>query len=271
MSTWTARPNLFLVGVMKAGTTTIYDALRQHPDVYMTPVKEPNYLAWGDRPLAFTGPGDEETVRLSFTRESSYAALFAWHDGERLVGEASTSSLGSERATERILAMAPDASILIILRDPVDRAYATYRRLCLVGRERLRTFEEALAAEDARLAAGWEPIWAYAQSGRYAEHIERHLRCFPAGRVHVLFYDDLAADPSRTVRRLYARLGVDDTFRPDLRRRYNRSAGLASPAGPLTGATARSLRDCYADDLARLVELIGPVPSSWPQVRSCPS
>ncbi len=202
-------------------------------------------------------------MRLTFTRESSYALLFDGYGDEPVIGDASTSAFASDRALRRIADMSPDATILVLLREPVDRAYTTYRRLCLVGREVLPTFEEALAAECDRRTAGWEPIWWYAESSRYAGHLERYLREFPEGNVHVWFYDDLQASPLAAVQQVYRCVGLDDTFVPDLTRRYNRSAGLPSTAGPLLDATARRLQEEFAGDVERVAELVGSVPSSW--------
>ena len=113
-------PNLFLVGAAKAGTTSVYDELARHPAIYMSPMKEPHYFSR-------IQPSPERAAFFPHvTDEDEYMALFDGVTEERLVGEASTSYLWDASAAERIQSVAPEASILIMLRNPVERAYSQY-------------------------------------------------------------------------------------------------------------------------------------------------
>jgi hypothetical protein len=143
---------------------------------------------------------------------------FATRNGERRAGEASVWYLFSTQAAAEIHAFNPEARIIIMLREPAEMLHSLYHQFRFDGNEHLRTFEEALAAEDERragrrltrqtyLAQGL----VYRETARYTEQVRRYFDVFGRERVHVIIYDDLAAD----VRAVYCRalefLGVDST------------------------------------------------------------
>ena len=113
-------PNLFLVGAAKAGTTSLYDALARNPAIFMSPVKEPHYFSRIE-------PSPERRAFFPHVAdEASYLELFDGAADEELLGEASTSYLWEPGTAERIREQSPRARILIMLRDPVERAYSQY-------------------------------------------------------------------------------------------------------------------------------------------------
>jgi hypothetical protein len=215
-------PNFLVIGAAKAGTSAFFHFLTRHPDVFGCPVKEPNFLAFESEPVEFHGPGDEEVVRRTVTDPAAYRALFSGARDEAAVGEASAFYLYWPRAAEAISRLLPDARLIALLRDPVERAYSSYRHLVRDGHETL-TFEAALEEEPARIAAGWQPLWHYRAAGRYCGQLERYLARVPRSRMLVLLYDDFVADPARVLARTYSFLGVDPGFEPDLARTLNPS------------------------------------------------
>ncbi len=296
----TAFPNFFLIGASKAGTTSLYAYLGQHPDVFMSPVKEPNYFAFAGQVMAFRGPEDAERInRNTITSLDAYRALFDGVAGEKAVGEASHWYLYHPDAAERIRAMVPHAKLIALLRDPVERAYSAYFHMRRSGRETLPDLRAAVAAEPERIAAGW--AWGrYVQRGRYFEQLKRYYDRFPAGQIFVALYEDFRADPVGVTRQVYRFLGVDDDFEPDTRIRYNPSGvprrrwleKLLSPGigrvpslrrlvpdalyraklslqarnlerPPLSEAERRQLRALFADDVEKLEALIGRDLSHW--------
>lgn len=217
-------PNFLIVGAAKAGTSSLYHYLAPHPDVFMSPTKETNFFALGGRPAAFRGPGDDEFInRHSVHDEGRYRDLFAAGGAARRVGEASPLYLYDEHAPRRIAATLPDVKLVAVLRDPVDRCYASYLHMRREGREPIDDFEEALAAEPDRVAAGWEFIWHYQRVSRYAEQVERYRACFEADQFRFFLYDDLVAEPMRFWHDLCAFLGLDPDPVPDLAERHNRT------------------------------------------------
>ena len=216
-------PNTFVIGAAKSGTTSLYDYLRQHPDVFMSPVKEPCYFAYAENPPEMAGPGDEEANRESgvvYTLDE-YRALFARATTEFIVGEASPVYLYDEDAPRLLREHCPDASLIAVLRNPIVRAHSHYLQLVQSGREPLEDFEAALDAEDERVAAGWEWSWHYRRMGFYGEQLARYLEVYDREQLHVYRFGELTADPVGFAQTVYRALGVDPSFTPDtgIRRR----------------------------------------------------
>ncbi|MDP9406095.1 MAG: sulfotransferase [Actinomycetota bacterium] len=258
-----AGPNFLVVGAAKAGTTALYDYLRQHPDVYMSALKETNYLALQGQRVAFTGPGDDATInRLSVTTASGYAAQFAGVTTETAVGEASPLYLYDPAVPQRVATQLPDAKVLAVLRHPAERAYSAFLHATRDGREPLGDFAAALADEPARVRAGWEHLWHYAGMGFYGAQLERWCAALGRNRVHAFLYDDLVADPAGALRSCFAFLGVDGAFVPDMRVHPNASRGRDG-CPPLDAGVRAALVDVYRDDVARLQRLLGRDLSTW--------
>jgi Sulfotransferase domain len=187
-------PNLFIPGVEKGGTASLWQYLDAHPDVFMSKVKEPSFFTTDRHEAAKT--------------EGSYLSLFEgrW---ERWRGEASVKYFYDELAPGRIDGTVPGARILIILRNPVERAYSAYWGTVRSGYER-RSFREAVEIE---LAGGpafdaENPRKAYVRRSYYREPVERFLSTF-GERVRVLFLEELREDPRGEMGAVYAFLGID--------------------------------------------------------------
>ena len=196
-------PNLFVVGAAKAGTTSLWRYLGEHPEIFMTYFKEPHFFS-GHRP--FRAPCVHD--------EAAYLRLFA-PARTPFRGEASTSYLHVEAAAARIKHASPDARIVIGVRDPVERSHSMYWQRVRVGVER-RSFAAAVAAE---LEPGLPPQrGGYVSHVRHARNVARFLGLFGAN-VHVVVFEELIGDVRRELRRLFDFLGVDpavaDGMRPD--------------------------------------------------------
>jgi hypothetical protein len=198
------RPDFFIVGAFKAGTTSLYEYLRQHPQVFMPFHKEPMY---------FGADLDPRYRRMS---EDEYLRLFADARPDQRVGEASPWYLYSSSAAAEIQAFAPNAQIIVMLRNPVDVMYAQHSQLLFNQRENLADFGEALAAEDDRRAGRRIPAGAlrreplfYRHSVRFVEQVRRYLDVFGRERVHIIVHEDLRDDTAGVVRGTFEFLGVD--------------------------------------------------------------
>jgi len=221
-------PNFLIIGAAKAGTTAVYAYLSQHPQVFMSEWKEPSFFALEGNPTPFAGPRDAVGERQRTRNLARYQELFRDAGHQLAVGEASTLYLFTEQAAARIRHYLPDVKLIAILRNPVERAYSAYRYLRRDEREPLPSFEEALAAEDSRLLANWEPIWAYRGGGRYYAQIKRYLDLFPRDQIAIYLYEDFERRPAGVLREMFAFLGVDSTFEPDMSIRYNVSGDVRS-------------------------------------------
>jgi hypothetical protein len=216
-------PNFFFIGVAKSGSTSLYHYLAQHPDVFMSTPKEPRYFAYLADPRHFTGPGDERVWDRAVTEHDAYCSLFSKAGAARAVGEASVIYLPHRATAETIARHVPDARIIALLRDPVERAHSAFLYHCRDAYETCSTFEEALAAEPGRIGAGWHYGWHYRDQGHYHRNLTPYYEHFDAAQIRVFLTDDLARDAEATLAEAYRFLGVDDSFKPDMRRRHNRS------------------------------------------------
>ena len=182
MARW---PNFFIVGAPRSGTTSLYVYLKGHPDVFMPPEwKEPGYFISWDYQLP-------ERV----TNERDYLGLFARADGKRAIGEATPLYLYDPRAPSRIKAAVPHAKIIMLLRDPIDRAYSHYLLGVRTGAEQ-RSFYTAVTDELGPALKSIEATWPfYVQIGLYYEQVKRYLDTFGSAQVRIYLFDDLEKDP----------------------------------------------------------------------------
>ena len=216
------RPNFLIIGAPRSGTTALYEGLAQHPDIFMSPRKEPWFAGFTGDPGPWRGPRDAQPVRSW----EEYDRLFADAKGERAVGEASTLYLYAPQAPRRIQESLPEVRLIAILRNPVERAYSNFLEHVQEGRETELDFARALEAESARLARGWAPSWAYAGLGFYGEQLARYFAAFPRERLLVLLHDELRQERAAVYRRIFRFLGVDEAFAPALPPRTNENSGV---------------------------------------------
>jgi hypothetical protein len=217
-------PNFLIIGAGKSGTTSLYAYLAQHPQIYMSPAKEPGYFAFAGQTLTFSGPGDAAGINRSLiTDESKYCALFERSTDYPAVGEASPLYLHVPQAAARIRAAIPDCKLIAILRNPIDRAYSDYLYRRNNGNEPEAHFLSALQLESARIQKGWSPYCCYIDKGRYSEHLRRFYDLFPPSQIRLYLYEDLQHSSSNLLHDLFGYLNVESGFKPDMRLRYSAS------------------------------------------------
>jgi len=201
--------------------------------------KEPRFFALKGQTLAFNGPGDMS--RFHFVTElEQYEALFDGVRTEKAVGEASPWYLYVPQSAERIKHHLPNAKLIAILRDPVDRAYSNFLHAQREELEPLADFTAAMDAEADRIAQNWSYRWHYKQKGFYFNQVKRYFDIFGQDRVKVYLYDDLKADPRQLLQNICGFLGVDETFEWDTSQRFNVAGTPRNRA--VAGALERSRR-----------------------------
>jgi hypothetical protein len=232
-------PNFLVIGVARGGTTSLDRYLSEHPQVFMAR-KEPNFFALEGVPLDFVGPATGIN-EVSVTRLAEYEALFDGVTDETAIGDASPLYLYWPGTAERIHRYVPRAKLIAILRNPADRAHSKYLHYLGYGQEPARDFADALRLEPERRAAHWSPYFSYVEMGRYAAQLRRYYELFDRAQIAVWLYDDLERDPASLMREVFRFLGVDESFRPDVRTRHN-PAGVPkqSPARRLVSRVARA-------------------------------
>ena len=202
-------PDFFIIGPPKAGTTALHAALAQHPELHLSRIKEPKYFLCGDRPPPQDGgPGDAHSYREWVWQRDRYEALFADAPAGTQSGESTPFYLSDLSAQKRIHDEIPDAKLIVILRDPVDRAYSNWTHLWSDGLEPIGNFLQACAEEDVRINKGWAPFWKYRQLGLYGEQLDHLFQLFPREQVHLFRYKELVDEPHRTLNRICEFLGV---------------------------------------------------------------
>jgi Sulfotransferase family len=218
-------PTFLVIGAARSGTTALTHFLRQHPEVFICNPKEPHFMAFAGRRVAFHGPGDDVTMNNeAITDYGAYQKLFRNHRGARAIGEGSVSTLYYyEPAIPNIRRYAPDTKLVVILRNPLDRAYSSFLYMTARGFEPLAEFEQALDEEHKRIEQGWHHIWHYTRMGLYSAQLQAFLEAFGPQRLKVLLYEDFNQHTTRVLAELYAYLGVRPDFRPDTSQILNRS------------------------------------------------
>ena len=213
----TRRPDLFIIGAPKCGTTSLYNYLQGHPEVFIPRPKEPNFFA-AER---------YANTRLSYPDDlDRYLALYREAGSARRIGDASTSYLESPDAPARIRDFQLDARIVAMLRDPVEMIHSLHGMRVAQGVEPKADFADALEAERRRPgfgSLGDQSSVHYRDRARYADMLPAWFATFGRERVNVIITEDMAADPEPIFVRLLEFLDIDRGYRPPTFRRYNTS------------------------------------------------
>jgi hypothetical protein len=266
-------PNFFIAGAPKTGTTSLYHWLSTHPEVYMSPLKEPCYFSFEMRPENFSSQYQAmirehmENVRRGLDRGlaqnsiegivsewTDYLRLFTGTTREKAIGEASVCYLWSQTAPRAIRECVPHARILLILRDPADRAFSQYLHYRSDGHATLsfRQHIERCLRIDRQLSA-YNPILEF---GMYAGQVARYLANFPRDQVRIWLYEETLKDPKMFHREVLEFLGVDPAGGTEIKKRHLEVSLARAPM--LTNVLKRariydSLRDALPSGLQRFV------------------
>jgi sulfotransferase family protein len=258
-------PDFMIIGAAKAGTTSLYWWLSDHPLVEPATRKEVHFFDYNH----FRG---RDWYRSHFPLERDRAAFAREHGRPPLTGEASASYLSHDWAPKRAAALLPNVKLVALFRDPVDRAYSQYQMSRREGVEEFPTFEEALARESERLAPEETRVladprynslalgaWSYLRRSRYDEHVARWLLYFPREQFLFLQAEGLFAQPHETLERVQSFLGLPPHRPEDLPRL--KWAGAYDALAP---ETREHLTDYFRPHNQRLRELTG-VDFDWPE------
>lgn len=294
--TQTIKPNFLIVGAAKAGTTSLYAYLKQHPAIFMPRWKELSLLI-----------GDPYGPLHQVKKEKYYYQVFIPAKNEKAIGEASTSYLFDPDAPRLIKEKLGMVRIVIVLRDPVSMAYSLYNHQLRKEGETITSFERALSAERLRYndpgfrkrCYGWHANYYYFLRGLYYHQVKRYLTTFGQENVLIHLFDDLVRDPVAVSQRTYHFLGVDKDVVPEIKihnpggrilsiPRFWEDAGLRRktasfifsvnplkkmplllkkmgmpPPAPLNPRTGKMLREKFINDISGLEKLIQRDLSAW--------
>jgi len=230
-------PNFFIVGAPKTGTTSLYHYLKQHPQIYMSPVKEPCYFASEVRFGRFSRefePAARRSSRLLrgylkgpmsgadpggiVVTWEDYLKLFKNVDNETAIGEASVCYLWSPTAAVNIRSAIPEAKIIMILRDPAERAYSQYLQYAASGLVK-RSFREQIERGARNSRREFDPLYPFLEYGLYYGQVKACLELFPSANVQISLYEEVWSDTAGFLNAIFEYLNVDSRFRADVSRR----------------------------------------------------
>ncbi len=216
-------PNFLIIGAQKCGTSSLYQYLKQHPQIYMSRIKEPQFLAIEGEPYLPRAKGSGGLARIQGIRDfETYCQQFQGVSDEIAIGEASALYIYVPKTIERIKHYIPDAKIIAILRQPVDRAYSHYlnwvqRNLETFNADFIKLFQE----EETRIRNDWSPSYHYKTRGFYYAQLKPYFENFRQEQFKIYLYDELRDNPVKLVQDILKFLNVDETFMPDFSEQYN--------------------------------------------------
>ncbi len=290
------KPNFLIVGAVKSGTTSLYEYLKQHPDIFMPEWKELSFFI-----------GDFFSPLHRVKKSNFYDKVFSKAHNQSAVGEVSTAYLYDMDSPKLIKKELGKIKIIILLRDPVAMSYSLYDHQLRREGETVESFEKALEREATRKADpnfrkkcyGWHANYYYYQRGQYYSQVKRYIDTFGKDYVLVILFEELVSETSSIVKNTFQFLGVDDTFVPEIKV-HNPAGGILNipkfwkdigvffktfqfvfsknlikkvphllrnvgrkPPQPINVATAKKLRKRFYEDICQLEQLIGKDLSAW--------
>lgn len=238
----TRLPNFFIVGAAKCGTTSLYHYLKKHPEVYLSPIKEPNHFCTDINPEEFSQQYKDIEKRKRLDLETytkgdmkrevwgyfvqsweHYKKLFKNVTNEKAIGEISNTYLFSNVAAKNIREKIPQAKIIAMLRNPADRIYSHYWANLRDGKTFL-SFADELEDDYRKPKKGWYVSHAYYEMGQYYQQVKRFYDQFPKEQIRIYIYDDFKSNQETIVRDMLEFLGVDSKVELDFSERYNQAA-----------------------------------------------
>jgi hypothetical protein len=230
-------PNFFIVGAVKSGTTSLYHYLQEHPDIYMCPIKEPHYFSKDIDPKKFN-ENYKKTIYIDLKkyfnkpilvrksiafieRWEDYVKLFREAENEKVIGEASNGYLYSKVAAKNIRKRIPNAKIIIILRNPIERAFSHFIMDIRDGRQKEKDFSSAVLNDINSNIKGWGITNLYIELGLYSGQVKRWLNTFPKENIRIFLFDELKENPINLVINILKFLEVDDSVYINTERKYN--------------------------------------------------
>lgn len=252
-------PNFLIIGAGRTGTSSLTKYLDQHPEVYISPIKEPRFFVFvGQERSAIDHPFPEDLI----TDIDGYLELFEGVTTEKAIGEASTEYLTRPGTWERIKQFVPDVRIIVGLRNPADRIFSYFLFSVREGLEPETDFATALVRDRERPPSSKR---GYDRLSRYAPFLRHYCESFPPENIHTYVFEDLVRDPRSVIRSIAGFLEISTDFEPDTSVVYNagRPDGSASQDLQFEPGLRRELLHAAAEDIRETGALTGRDLSSW--------
>lgn len=199
-------PNAYLIGVQKAGTSSLFDWLSQHPDIFGPQ---------GMKDFHFFSNNEHWRKGLKFYRD-----FFKKHKNEKIIMAGGVNLIYFTDCFKRIKKVSPEAKMLLVIRNPIDRAFSGYNHAVFTKQETEATsFEEAIKLEKTRKLKAYQQksYLTYVGHGFYYKQIKEFAKYFPLKRLHIILFEDLKNNPQKVVREVFEFLGVNPDFKPNFK------------------------------------------------------
>ncbi|MEL6352915.1 MAG: sulfotransferase [Cyanobacteria bacterium J06627_28] len=223
-------PTFLLIGAAKAGTTSLTKYLTQHPQIFVCPRREPNFFVFADE---FGGSNEKPNAagqnRYDALKDRAIRDIELYHNqfeavtDEKIFGEASPLYLCTPKTAERIHRYKSGMKLVVILRNPADRAFSHFVYAVANGRESLSNFDAAIAQEDISTENIWIGARHYIRLGFYYSQLKPYFQIFDRSQIKVCLYEDFSKDSTKVMKEILSFLDVDNNFIPDMTARHNQS------------------------------------------------
>lgn len=212
-------PNFFIVGAAKCGTTSLYHYLKSHSEIFLPSVKEPKFITSQLIKFPLCGIQDHHIEDSMINNFNDYRKLYSTVKDERAIGDASIDNLYYyQKAVPFIKQHFGNPRIIIVLRNPIDRAFSNYKHMFFSGRESL-DFHDAIQKENERRRLNWEYFWHYVHQGFYHAQVKTYLDNF--NRVKIYLFEELKEDMSQLLKDICRFLDVNDKMDFNIETKYN--------------------------------------------------
>jgi hypothetical protein len=204
-----AFPNFLVIGAYKSGTTSLHYYLKQHPEIFIPEIKEPNYFAFVNSHHSINNPAYKKSIKSS----EDYERLFEKSGLKKAIGEVSPEYLSNSSAVKAIHSHLPDVKLIAILRNPVERAYSDYLMYFHRGIDKESNFAAALSQQDERINRN-DPTGYYISTGFYGKQLAPYYEMFPKNQIKIFLFEDLVKSPQLLLQQLFSFLNVDPDYCP---------------------------------------------------------
>lgn len=213
-------PDFLIIGAGKCGTTSLYMYLKQHPEIFLPRVKEPNFYGYENKQPSDFGEGlaESQHFKESVTDFESYTNLFREAAPGQLKGEMSNTYMYHEQAPSRIRHYNPDIKLIAILRQPAGRLYSRFLHLARENRTPTKDFADCMNKDSI-----WWKRNDLIREGYYYKNLLPYFKLFPHENIRIYLYEELNEEAPRVLRDIFQFLEVNPDFQPDLTTRFNQS------------------------------------------------
>jgi len=231
-------PNFFLIGTVKGGTTSLHRYLSQHPEIYLSPIKEVNYFSKNDIDESLFAKDYRHDIDINLeqyfkegmpypvhiahvTNEEDYLHLFSKAENAKAIGEMSLSYMLYENTPKEIYKTYPNAKFIAILRNPAERAFSQYIMNLKQGKILEKDFLKEIIQDDNKSVKGWGANHQYLAIGKYYEQLERYFNLFSKDQIKIILFDDYKENPENVIQEMFKFLDVSTDIQINTEEKVN--------------------------------------------------